>query len=698
MDEKTRESQQRGHDGSRSNAGAHGGHRTHGGHGGAQGGHGGHCGAHGTHDPHRAHGGKPVSAQAHHGPDRSAFLPVSREDMAARGWDQCDFVFVSGDAYVDHPSFACAIITRVLESHGYKVGVIAQPDWRDPASVTVLGEPRLAFLVCSGNMDSMVNHYTVAKHRRPKDFYSPGGEMGLRPDHADVVYGNLIRRTYKHVPIVLGGIEASLRRLAHYDYWSDSLKRSILLDSGADIISYGMGERSIVEIADALDGGVDVHDISWIAGTVYRARTTEQCVDPVVLPTWEAMRADKTEYARSFGIQCRNLNPYLSHPLVEEYEHGVYVIQNPPAKPLTTPELDEVYELPYARAAHPMYDAAGGIPAIAEVKFSLASNRGCLGECSFCALNFHQGRIIQARSDESLVAEATAMTHDPDFKGYINDVGGPTADFMQPACPKQAKAGACVDRRCLAPEPCPNLRVTHERYVGLLRKLRAIPGVKKVFIRSGIRFDYALYDKDHTFIRELAEYHTSGQLRLAPEHVCDDVLRVMGKPSNDVYERFVHEFEKASRACGKEQYVVPYLMSSHPGSTMEDAVKLAEFCRDLGYNPEQVSDFYPTPSTVSTCIYYTGLDPRTMKHVYCPTNPHEKAMQRALIQYRDPKNYDLVVEALHRAHREDLIGYGPKCLVRPERPRVRATGAGRGGRAGGSERAGGGERRSRRAR
>ena len=596
-----------------------------------------------------------------------AFLPTTREEMRARGWEQCDFVYVSGDAYVDHPSFGTAIISRLLEANGYKVGIIAQPDWRDPASVGVLGEPRLGFLVSAGNMDSMVNHYTVAKRRRPKDFYSPGGEMGLRPDHAVVVYSNLIRRTYKHTPIILGGIEASLRRLAHYDYWSNSLKRSVLIDSGADLISYGMGEHSVVEIADALNAGIDVHDLTFIAGTVYRTREVDQRVEPVFLPSWEEISTSTEAFARSFGEQCRGLNPFLSHPLVEEYPHGVFVVQNPPATPLSTEEFDQVYELPYARTWHPSYDAAGGIPALSEVKFSLAINRGCLGDCSFCALNFHQGRIIQTRSDESIIAEAELMTKDPDFKGYIHDVGGPTANFRLPACAKQAKAGACVDRRCLSPEPCKALRVSHKSYLKLLRKLREIDGVKKVFVRSGVRFDYALLDRDHTFIRELAAYHTSGQLRLAPEHVSEDVLSVMGKPSNNVYRAFCKEFAAASKAAGKEQYVLPYLMSSHPGSTMKVAVELAEFCRDLGYNPEQVSDFYPTPSTVSTCIYYTGLDPRTMKRVYCPTDPHEKALQRALIQYRDPKNRKLVIEALRRAHREDLIGYGPKCLVRPEK-------------------------------
>ncbi|MCI1479542.1 MAG: YgiQ family radical SAM protein [Eggerthellaceae bacterium] len=600
-------------------------------------------------------------------PDRSAFLPVTRADAAARGWNEVDFVFVSGDAYVDHPSFGMAILTRLLEAHGYSVGIIAQPDWHDPASIDVFGRPRLAFLVSAGAMDSMVNHYTVAKRRRRYDYYSPGGEMGLRPDHAAVVYGNLIRRTYKDVPIVLGGIEASLRRLAHYDYWQDKLKRSILLDSGADLISYGMGEKSIVAIAEALDAGLSVADLTFIPGTVYRCRSIDHCDRPVMLPSWEELEADKLNYARSFGVQYRNLDPFSARTLVEEYPHGVYVVQNPPSEPLSTPEFDELYRFPYTRTWHPDYAAAGGIPALAEVKFSLTSNRGCLGDCAFCSLNFHQGRIIQARSRESIVAEAKEMIRDPDFKGYIHDVGGPTANFRVPACAKQAKHGACPTKRCLSPEPCSKLTVTHEDYVELLRELRALPGVKKVFIRSGIRFDYVLLDPDPTFFHELVRYHVSGQLRLAPEHVSDTVLKVMGKPSNAVYERFVDAFNDYTREIGKEQYVLPYLMSSHPGSTMKEAVELAEFCRDLGFNPEQVSDFYPTPSTISTCIYYTGVDPRTMEAVYCPRSPHEKAMQRALIQYRNPKNRPLVREALMAAHREDLIGYGPKCLVKPEK-------------------------------
>ena len=598
-----------------------------------------------------------------------AFLPMNRYEMEERGWDAVDFAYVCGDAYVDHPSFGMAIISRLLEAHGYRVGIIAQPDWRDPESVAVFGRPRLGFLLSSGNMASMVNHYTVAKKRRSSDAYSPGGKADLRPDHACVVYGNLIRRAFKDSPIIMGGIEASLRRLAHYDYWQDKLKRSVLLDASADLLLYGMGEHQIIEMADALNAGLSVHDLTFIAGTVFRTRDIAQVPEPVILPTWEDMQADKLAYARSFGEQNRQLNPFLSHPLIEEYPHGVYVVQNPPALPLTTEELDAVYRLPYEGTYHPRYEAAGGIPAIKEVKFSLASNRGCLGECAFCALNFHQGRIIQSRSHESILDEARQMTRDPEFKGYIHDVGGPTANFRVPACQKQTTAGACTNRRCLSPEPCKKLRVTHKDYLALLRKLRALPGVKKVFIRSGIRFDYALLDPDRSFIRELAAHHTSGQLRLAPEHVSDAVLRVMGKPGNDVYQQFVREFDAASRAAGKEQYVLPYLMSSHPGSTMKEAVELAEFCRDLGFNPEQVSDFYPTPSTISTCIYYTGVDPRTMEPVYCARSPHEKALQRALIQYRDPKNHALVREALHRAGREDLIGYGPKCLVRPAKPK-----------------------------
>lgn len=599
-----------------------------------------------------------------------AFLPVTRKEMEERGWDQCDFVYVCGDAYVDHSSFGMAIITRLLEANGYKVGIVAQPNWNDPASIDVFGEPRLAFLVSAGNMDSMVCHYTVAKKHRNRDFYSPGGKMGLRPDHASVVYGNLIRRTYKDTPIIMGGVEASLRRLAHYDYWSDKLKRSVLLDSGADMISYGMGEKSIVAIADALNAGIPVSQITWIEGTAFRSHNLEGVMEGYVsLPSFESMRADKLKYAESFRLQYRNLDPFSGKCLVEPYEQdNLYVVQNPPSTPLSTSEFDAVYRLPYERTYHPMYEAAGGIPAISEVKFSLTSNRGCIGECSFCSLAFHQGRIIQSRSKESLVEEAKAITQDPDFKGYINDVGGPTANFRKPACPKQLDKGVCRGKRCLAPKPCRSLQVDNRDYLNVLRELRSLPGVKKVFVRSGLRFDYVLLDKHaNEFIDELSQYHVSGQLRLAPEHVSDEVLRVMGKPNNDTYQEFVRRFEAANKKLGLKQFVVPYLMSSHPGSTLKEAVELAEFCRDMGFNPEQVQDFYPTPSTISTCIYFTGVDPRTMEEVYCPRTPHEKAMQRALIQYRNPKNRKLVIEALKAAGREDLIGYDEKCLVRPDK-------------------------------
>ena len=595
------------------------------------------------------------------------YLPISREDMERRGWDQCDFVYVSGDAYVDHPSFGTAIISRLLEARGYRVGIIPQPDWKDPDSINVLGRPRLAFLVSGGNMDSMVNHYSVSKKRRSQDAYTPGGEMGKRPDYATVVYGNLIRRTYPDVPVIIGGIEASLRRLGHYDYWSNRVKRSILLDSQADLISYGMGEHSIVEIADALDSGIDVKDITFIDGTVFKTKTLDSVYDYKMLPSYEEIRGDKRRYAESFYIQYSNTDPFSGKRLVEPYEKG-YVVQNPPSKPLTTEEMDEVYALPYMRSYHPIYEEAGGIPAIREVKFSLISNRGCFGACSFCALTFHQGRIIQVRSHESLVEEAKLLTEEPDFKGYIHDVGGPTANFRFPACEKQLTKGACPHRQCLYPKPCRNLNADHTDYLLLLKKLRELPKVKKVFIRSGIRFDYLLADKSRQFLRELCQYHVSGQLKVAPEHVADAVLSRMGKPENKVYRQFVDEYNRMNQRLGLKQYLVPYLMSSHPGSTLKEAIELAEYLRDLGYMPEQVQDFYPTPSTISTCMYYTGLDPRTMEEVYVPTNPHEKAMQRALIQYRNPKNYELVWEALHRAGRTDIIGYDRKCLIRPRKP------------------------------
>ena len=597
------------------------------------------------------------------------FLPITREEMKERGWDQVDFVYISGDAYVDHPSFGHAIITRLLESRGYRVGIIAQPDWRKPESVQVFGEPRLGFLVSAGNMDSMVNHYSVSKKRRKTDAYTPGGEMGKRPDYACVVYGNLIRQTYKKTPIILGGIEASLRRMAHYDYWSDKLKRSVLLDSGADVISYGMGEHSIVELAEALDAGIPVEDITYIAGTVVKTKSLDSIYDAEILPSFEDLKADKMNYARSFYTQYLNTDAFNGKRLVEPYSDHLYVVQNPPAAPLTQMEMDDVYSLPYQRTYHPSYEAKGGVPAIKEIKFSLISNRGCFGGCSFCALTFHQGRIVQVRSHESLIEEAKEITKDKDFKGYIHDVGGPTANFRHPSCKKQMEHGVCKTRQCLFPSPCKNLDADHRDYVSLLRKLRDIPKVKKVFIRSGIRFDYLLADKKQEFLRELCEYHVSGQLKVAPEHVAGPVLSLMGKPEHKVYEEFTRQFYKMNEKIGKEQYLVPYLMSSHPGSTLKEAVELAEYCRDLGYMPEQVQDFYPTPSTLSTCMYYTGVDPRTMQKVYVPKSPHEKAMQRALIQYRNPELYDLVIEALHKAGRSDLIGFGPKCLVRPRQMR-----------------------------
>ncbi len=643
---------------------------------------------------------------------QQGFLPITREEMLERGWEQVDFVYVSGDAYVDHPSFGHAIITRVLEANGYKVGLICQPDWKNKESITVFGEPRLGFLVSSGNMDSMVNHYSVSKKRRKTDAYTPGGVMGKRPDYATIVYSNLIRQVYKKTPIILGGIEASLRRLSHYDYWSNHLKRSVLLDAGADIISYGMGERSIVEIADALNAGIAVSDITYIDGTVCKVKSLDSVYDATILESYEELKADKLNYAKSFYTQYCNTDPFTAKRLVEPYSDHLYVVQNPPSKPLSQSEMDRVYSYPYMRTYHPSYEEAGGVPAIEEVKYSLISNRGCFGACSFCALTFHQGRIIQTRSHESLIEEAKKFIWDKDFKGYIHDVGGPTANFRAPACEKQLTHGACKYKQCLFPKPCKNLIADHKDYLKLLRKLRELPNVKKVFIRSGIRFDYLIADPDDTFFHELCiadhkdylkllrklrelpnvkkvfirsgirfdyliadpddtffhelcEHHVSGQLKVAPEHVSDAVLSKMGKPENSVYQQFCKKYKKINEELGKKQFLVPYLMSSHPGSTMKEAVELAEYLRDLGYMPEQVQDFYPTPSTISTCMYYTGVDPRTMEPVYVPVNPHEKAMQRALIQYRNPKNYDLVLEALKKADRMDLVGFDKKCLIRP---------------------------------
>ncbi len=597
---------------------------------------------------------------------REKFLPVSPEDLRERGISQLDFVYVSGDAYVDHPSFGPAIITRLLQDHGYTVGIIAQPDWKNPDSFSYLGRPRLAFLVSAGNMDSMVNHYTVSKKRRQTDAYSPGGKTGRRPDRAAQVYSSLIRSQFRDVPIILGGIEASLRRLAHYDYWSDSLKKSLLCDSGADLISYGMGEHSILEIAEALNAGLPISEITYVPGTCFRTRDLSSVYDAVLLPSYEELCRDRENYAKSFRIQFQNTDPCSGKRLIESYG-SFYVVQNPPAMPLSTLEMDDVYSLPYARTYHPDYEDAGGIPALEEVRFSIVSNRGCFGGCSFCALTFHQGRRIQTRSDDSILQEEVLISKDPLFRGYIHDVGGPTANFHQPACKKQLKSGVCPKRECLFPEPCKNLEISEKSYADLLRKMREVPGVKKVFVRSGVRFDYLLLDPSDDFLKELVGHHISGQLKVAPEHVSDRVLRLMGKPPHQVYLKFAERYLRMNRALGKKQYLVPYLISSHPGSQMEDAVELALYLKSIHHQPEQVQDFYPTPSTVSTVMYYTGIHPLTGEKVYVPRDPHEKAMQRALLQFQDPKNHDLVLEALKSCGREDLIGDGPGCLIRKGR-------------------------------
>lgn len=594
------------------------------------------------------------------------FLPINKKEMKERGWDRPDFVYVIGDAYVDHSSFGPAIISRVLESAGYKVAILSQPDFRNEESITEFGEPKLGFLVCAGNMDSMVNHYTVNKKKRSSDAYTPGGEAGKRPDYATIVYCNMIKRKYKNKPVIIGGIEASLRRLSHYDYWSGKFKKSILLDSGADLLIYGMGELSILEVAEALESGIEIKDITYVKGTVYKTRESD-VYDAVMLPSYEEELNDKKKYALSFDIQYKNTDFITAKPLVEKYGEKRFVIQNPPQRPLTTREMDDIYELPYMNNYHPSYKQKGGVPAISEIKFSLTSSRGCFGGCNFCALTFHQGRIVQSRSIESLVREATKMTEDKDFKGYIHDVGGPTANFRKPACSKQLEKGVCTNKQCLGTTHCKNLEADHSDYIKLLRELRAIPKVKKVFVRSGIRFDYVMADKDDSFLTELSKYHISGQLRVAPEHVSDRVLELMGKPSHGVYKEFEKRFERINKKLGTKQYLVPYLISSHPGSKMEDAIALAEAIRNMGYMPEQVQDFYPTPSTVSTVMYYTGYDPRNMKKVYITDNPHEKTMQRALLQYKKPENYELVKEALIKNGREDLIGFDKNCLIPPRK-------------------------------
>lgn len=596
------------------------------------------------------------------------FLPVTYEEMLERGWEQPDFVYVCGDAYIDHPSFGAAIITRMLESRGYKVCFLSQPDWKSTKDFMRFGKPRLAFLVSGGNIDSMVNHYSVAKKKRDKDLYSPSGEGGHRPDRATIVYCQKIREAYGNsVNIMIGGIEASLRRLSHYDYWDNKVRRSILLDSQADILMYGMGEHQIIELAEALDSGLDIQDITFVRGTVYKTKTLENLYeDYITLPSYKETAGDKVKYAESFLQQYQNTDAITAQVLVEPYS-DCYVVQNRPSLPLTQSEFDFSYSLPYMRNYHPMYEEKGGIPAIEEVKFSIISNRGCFGSCNFCALAFHQGRIIQARSHQSIINEAKKIIWEPDFKGYIHDVGGPTANFRAPACDKQLTKGACKERQCLFPSPCKNMKIDHKDYTQLLRELRELPKVKKVFVRSGIRYDYLINDKDETFFYELCRHHISGQLKVAPEHVVPRVLEKMGKPGRNVYDKFVKRYYEINKEIGKEQYLVPYLMSSHPGSDLKAAVELAEYLRDLGYMPEQVQDFYPTPGTMSTCMFYTELDPRTMTKVYVPKTPHEKAMQRALIQYRLPRNYDLVSEALHKAGRTDLIGFDKHCLIRPKK-------------------------------
>ncbi len=594
---------------------------------------------------------------------KHGFLPVSREDMKERNIETLDFVYVCGDAYVDHPSFGHAIISRVLENHGYTVGIIAQPDWHNCEEFKKLGKPKYAFLVAAGNIDSMVNRYTVNKKVRSDDSYSPGGKGGMRPDRATIVYCNRIREAYPGVPMIIGGIEASLRRFAHYDYWDNKVRRSILLDTRANVLIYGMGEKAIVQLADAMKEGKNLADTN-VDGCCYVKKSLDGMSDYIELPSCEEVCADKRKYAEATKTEYDNQDPIRAKTLAQKH-FDRYLIQNKPMMPLSTKELDAVYSLPYMRTWHPMYDKDGGVPAIEEVKFSITNSRGCYGSCNFCALTFHQGRIVRSRSEKSVIREATQMTWDPDFKGYIHDVGGPTANFYGPGCEKQLEFGTCKDRRCLYPKPCPNLNVTHKKYLELLRKVRAIPGIKKVFIRSGIRYDYLISDKDDEFFNELVEHHISGQLKVAPEHISENVLKYMGKPGRKVYDRFCEKFYDLNKKHGKKQFLVPYLMSSHPGSTLNDAIELALYIKKHNLHPEQVQDFYPTPFTISTCMFYTGLDPFTMKEVYVPRDMEEKRMQRALLQFRNPDNIPLVIKALKKAGREDLIGYSPECLVRP---------------------------------
>lgn len=597
------------------------------------------------------------------------FLPICKEDMIERGWEQCDFVLVTGDAYIDHHSFGAAIISRVLENAGYKVGIIAQPDWKSVDDFKKLGRPRIGFLVNGGNMDPMVNHYTVSKKLRKKDLYTPKGEMGKRPDRATIVYCNKIREAYKDINIVIGGIEASLRRFAHYDYWENKVRKSILVDSGADLLIYGMSEKQIVEVADLLNQGFEGKYIRHIPGTCYIADSLDEIYEEhIVLPSFKEVAADKRTYAECFRTQYEEQDPIRGRTLVQEH-NGKYVVINKPQVPLSREELDKVYALPYQKTYHPIYEKDGGIAAIEEVKFSLVSSRGCSGNCSFCAITFHQGRIVTSRSEDSIVEEAKDITKYKDFKGYIHDIGGPTANFRKPACKKQLTLGACKHKKCMEPGICKNMEVDHKEYLHLLRRVRKLPGIKKVFIRSGLRYDYIMADKDDTFFKELVEHHVSGQLKVAPEHVSPNVLKYMGKPAGKTYEEFRKKFFRITEKIGKKQYIIPYLMSSHPGCELKDAVMLAEYLRDINYQPEQVQDFYPTPGTASTTMFYTGLDPLTMEEVYIPKSKEEKAMQRALLQFRNPKNYNIVYDALVKAGREDLIGDGPKCLIRDKNSR-----------------------------
>lgn len=594
--------------------------------------------------------------------NKAEFLPINQTDLKKHNIKQLDFVFITGDAYVDHPSFGTAVISRILENEGFTVGIIAQPKWNNAEDFKKLGKPKLGFLINSGNIDSMVNHYTAAKKRRSDDLYSPGGKSGFRPDRAVIVYANRAREAYKDVPIIIGGIEASLRRFAHYDYWDDKIRRSILLDSKADLLSYGMGEKSILEIANLLKYGMDINKITDIRGTVYISKNIDNLKDYILVPSFEEVNSDKKAYAESFKLESYEQDSVRGKTLVQK--HGDrYIIQNPPAAVLTQEEMDRTYNLPYTRQYHPSYEEAGGIPALKEVKFSITSHRGCFGSCSFCALTFHQGRTIQNRSQDSILKEATEMTKDKEFKGYIHDVGGPTANFRHKSCKLQDEHGVCKAKQCLHPKPCKNLIVSHTEYLDLLRKLRRLPAVKKVFIRSGIRYDYLIYDKNLDFFKELCEYHISGQLKVAPEHINEKVLLQMGKPTRDVYERFVSKYEDINKKLGKKQFLVPYLMSSHPGSDLNAAIELALYIKNMGYTPEQVQDFYPTPGSLSTTIYYTGINPFTKEEVYVPKTQKEKAMQRALLQYKLPSNYKLVKEALIMANREDLIGSSKHCLI-----------------------------------